>query len=536
MTGNVTSVLGTLGRRLGAVSGLALAGALAAAPVLAQDETLRVVIHADLRNLDPIWTTAGITLAHGYMIYDKLYEFDSAGVPQPQMAEGHTVSEDGLVWTITLRDGLSFHDGDPVTAQDVVASLERWWQRDGMGQTLAGVTESLEAVDDATIRITLSEPFGLVLDALAGVRGNPPFIMPADVAATPADEQISDYTGSGPYVFLADAWEPGSTVVYERFADYVPRDEPADFMSGGKVVNFDRVEWVYIPDSTTTMASLMAGEVDIWELVPPDLAVAMEGSPGIVVERGAYSHGVIRPNHLNPPFDQPEARQALLHLVDQSDVLAAAIGDQALWQECAAYLTCGGPYESDAGVVGVVEEADIARAAELLEASGYDGSPIVILDPTDLPDLHAVALYVGQQLRAAGATVDVQAMDWSTLTSRRTSTSPVSEGGWNILVTYTGGLEAASPLTNITLAANCENAWFGWPCDQEIEDLRSAWRTESDVEARREIAEALQERAYEVVPYVPYGQFFTSRAHRDDITGYIPGTPISVYWNVDRAE
>ena len=117
-----------------AVGALALAAAAAMlippGDARAQADTLRVIAHADLRNIDPIWTTAGITLAHGYMIYDKLYEFDAEGVAQPQMAEGHTLSEDGLVYTITLRDGLLFHDGAPVTATDVVRSLERWRQRD----------------------------------------------------------------------------------------------------------------------------------------------------------------------------------------------------------------------------------------------------------------------------------------------------------------------------------------------------------------------------------------------------------------------
>ncbi len=516
-----------------AVSAAALAIGLAAVPALAQEKVLRVITSADLKNIDPIWTTAGITLAHGYMIYDKLYEFDSNRVPRPQMAASHTVSPDGLVYTITLRDGLVFHDGAPVTAKDVVQSLKRWSKRDALGQTMASVTKDWEAVDAKTLRITLSEPFGLVLDALAGIRGNPPFIMPERVAMTDPGTQITDATGSGPFTFDLKAWKPGDKVVYRKFDKYVPRAEPSDFYAGGKVVHFDRVEKLYIPDASTAMAALIAGEVDHWELPPPDLANALRSNPDIEVTRGTYFHGVVRPNHLQPPFDNEKARQALFYLMDQNEALTAAVGSPALWQVCPAFLTCGGPYSSTAGTVGVVK-ADIEKAKALLKEGGYDGRPIIVLDPTDFADLHAVSLYMAQQLRKAGARVEVQSMDWSTLTSRRTNKGPTSAGGWNLMPTYTGGLEASSPLTNVTLATSCDKAWFGWPCDPVIEDLKVQWRREADPARRKALAEQMQVHAYKVVPYVPYGQFFNTSATRKSVKDLIPETPIGVYWNVRK--
>lgn len=203
--------------------------------------TLRVIPHADLKNLDPIWTTAYITRNHGYMIYDTLFSMDENFEVQPQMVDTWTQSEDGLTWEFTLRDGLTFHDGAPVTSEDVIASLERWGARDGMGQQLMSATESMEAVDDKTFRLTLSEPFGLVLESLGKISSNVPFIMPARVAATDPFEQIKDFTGSGPFVFEADEWVPGNTVVYTKFEDYVPREEPVSAAAGGKVAKVDRV-------------------------------------------------------------------------------------------------------------------------------------------------------------------------------------------------------------------------------------------------------------------------------------------------------
>lgn len=519
-------------------STIAAAALLAiAAPSLSwAEDTLRVLTHADLKNIDPVWTTAGITIEHGYMIYDKLFEFDATGKAQPQMAESLEVSADGLTNTIKLRDGLQFSDGTLVTAKDVIQSLKRWSTRDLLGQVMAGLTKDMTALDDRTVQITLTEPFGLLPDALAGIRGNPAFIMPERVANTDPAEQLTDSTGSGPFLFDLKAWKPGEPVIYKRNPDYKSRSEPQDFYAGGKVAGFDQVQFQYLPDPNTAMSAMISGEADIWELPPNDLALSLKDTPGLTVERGSSAHGVIRPNHLVPPFDNPKARQALYYLVDQSQVLAGAVGDPALWQVCGAYLTCDSTYESDAGIQGVTVPADIEKAKQLLKEGGYSGQPIVILDPTDLSDLHAVSLYMAQQLRAAGANVDLQAMDWSTLTSRRSVKEPADKGGWNLMPTYLGGLEASSPLTNQALATSCDKAWFGWPCDEKLEALRTEWRREPDLEKRKDIARQIQERAYEVVPYVPYGQFFTMIVRKDNLKGFRADAPMPIYWGVSRVQ
>ena len=244
------------------------------------ESVLKVIPHADLKNLDPIWTTAYITRNHGYMIYDTLFAMDESFTPQPQMVEDWTTSEDGLTWTFNLRAGLKWHDGADVTAADCVASLERWGKRDGMGQQLFGAMESLTAEDADTIVMKLSEPYGLVLESIGKISSNVPFMMPARVAATDAFEQIDDYTGSGPFVFQKDEWVPGSTVVYTKFDDYVPRSEPASAASGGKIAKVDKVIWTYFPDQTTAMNALMAGEIDFFESPSNDLMPISRSKPG----------------------------------------------------------------------------------------------------------------------------------------------------------------------------------------------------------------------------------------------------------------
>jgi peptide/nickel transport system substrate-binding protein len=190
---------------------------LFAGPAAAQsNKTLRVVMHSDLKILDPIWTTAYIVRNHGYLIYDTLFALDDKLEPKPQMVESWTVSDDQLTWTFKLRDGLKWHDGQPVTTADVLPSIKRFTDKDTLGGLLGKSTKEMTAVDERTFRIVLNEPFAMMLKALAKSASVPLFVMPKRVAETPVAQQISDTTGSGPYIFKKDEWKPGEKVVYIR--------------------------------------------------------------------------------------------------------------------------------------------------------------------------------------------------------------------------------------------------------------------------------------------------------------------------------
>ncbi|MFX0545822.1 ABC transporter substrate-binding protein [Roseovarius sp. S1116L3] len=517
---------------------LALAGTIAAAglgvgaPALAQS-VLKVVPHADLRNIDPIWTTAYITRNHGYLVFDTLFAMDENLEVQPQMAEGHEVSEDGLTYTITLRDGLQFHDGAPVTAEDAVASIKRWGQRDGMGQKLMRVTESIEAVDDKTFTLTLTEPYGLVLASLGKISSNVPFIMPKRLAETDPNAQIEEIIGSGPFKFVADEWQPGNQVVYEKFAEYVPRDEPASYAAGGKVAKVDRIEWRYIPDAATASQALMAGEVDYYEQPAVDLLPMIQSDPGIKVETvdPLGTQGVIRFNFKHPPFDNKLVRQAAMWSVQQADYMYSIMGDPQYFEEfCGAYFMCGGPYETDVGSEAL-REKDIEKAKALLEEAGYDGTPVVILDPTDVPVAHGQALVTAQALRDIGMTVELAALDWATMTSRRAVRESPENGGWNIFPTWWLAADQLNPITNISVAASGDNAWFGWPENEKIEELRNAFAAETDVEKQKAIVEELQAELYDFVPYIPTGQYYQPTAYRDNVSGVLEA-PVPFFWNI----
>src|SRR6202158_5009652 len=219
---------------------LALSAALTS-QAMAAGKTITAVMHSDLRVLTPGFTPAYITRDHGYMVYDTLLAMDENFKVQPQMADWK-VSDDKLTYTFTLRDGLKWHDGTPVTAEDCVASLKRWGRNDGMGQKLMDFTASLEATDARTITLKLKEPYGLVLESIGKPSSLVPFMMPKRLAETPPGQQIKEQIGSGPFKFVQAEFQPGVKAVYEKNKDYVPRKEAPSWTTGGKVVKGERVE------------------------------------------------------------------------------------------------------------------------------------------------------------------------------------------------------------------------------------------------------------------------------------------------------
>jgi peptide/nickel transport system substrate-binding protein len=502
-----------------------------AATDAAAESVLRVIPHADLKNLDPIWTTAYISRNHGYLVYDTLFAMDESFTPRPQMVEDWSTSDDGLTWTFNLRAGLKWHDGAPVTAADCVASLERWGKRDGMGQQLFGVIESLTAEDADTIVMKLKEPYGLVLESIGKISSNVPFMMPERVAKTDPFEQISDYTGSGPFKFEKDLWVPGSKVVYTKFEDYVPRSEPASAASGGKIAKVDRVEWTYFPDQNTAMNALMAGEVDFFEAPANDLMPILSTNPDLTVEINdpLGNIGFARFNHLLPPFDNAEIRRAAIMAMRQEDYMAGAVGDQKFWRTCYSVYPCGTPLANEVGSE-VMMTGDTEKAKAALKAAGYDGTPVVIMQPTDIPLLSAFSLITAEKLRNAGMTVDVQAMDWSTLTSRRAKRDPVADGGWNMFHTWWIGADVIDPMS-IAFSGNPEKGWFGWANDAELEAARAAFAKANSLEEKQEIAKKVQERLWAIGASGELGQFFVPVAYRNNVKGLIR-SPVQFFWNM----
>ena len=528
-------------RFLGAVAaGLAAAAAPVGAPSVAQGaaaRTLRIVPQANLTSLDPVWTTATITRTHAYLVYDTILAVDETLAVKPQAADGWQVEDDGRTYVFTLREGQKFHNGEPVRAQDCVASIRRWWARDGFGQEIAKRLDRIEALDDRRFRIRLQRPFSHLLAALAKPNASPCFIMPESVAATDPNTQITSWVGSGPYRFVRDEWVPGSRAVYMRNDAYVPRNEPPSWTAGGKRADAERMEWHIITDPATAGNALINGEVDFIELPLHDLLPLFRRNRNIVVETRDRlgTIGMLRFNHLHPPFDSAEIRRAFLLAINQEDYLKAVVGDDpSMYRTSYSYWSLGSPMHTEAGAEPL-KVRSLDRAREALRAAGYTNQKIVQLHASDFPTIGAQSQVTADLIRRLGLNLEFVATDWGTVVQRRASREPVERGGWSIFHTTWAGPDWFDPAAAVGMRAvgTGPGSWFGWPTSERMEALREQWFDAPSLEEQKRIAREIQIEAFRVVPHVPLGHFLSPSAWRSNVTGVIR-SPVVLFYNMGK--
>ncbi len=521
-----------------------LAGAAAlAAPAIARAQgtggagknVLKFIPQSDLASIDPVWTTADVTRNHAFLVFDTLYGLDAKYIAHPQMVQGHTVSDDKKQWELTLRPGLKFHDGAPVLARDCVASIERWGKRDGFGGILMAATDELSAPSDTTIRFRLKKPFPLLPEALA-TPTNMCCIVPERLAKTDPNTQMAEVVGSGPFRFVANERVSGAKVVYAKFADYVPRQEPTSFTSGGKPVHFDRVEWTVIPDSATAAGALHAGEQDWWENPDIDLVPMLKGDNAltVVVKDRMGEIGCMRFNALHPPFDNPAIRRVVVSAVNQQDFMQAVAGSSPdLIRTPVGLWSPDSPYATDIGVETQKGDADPAKLKQALAAAGYKGERIVVLAAGNFPIITAIAEVGGDLLKKIGFNVDYQSLDWGTVVQRRASKAPLDKGGWSIFFTFLGGTGNIIPAADIAIRANGDKAWFGWPTNPKQQGLLEAWFDAPDLAAQQKVCRELQAGFWQDPSYAPLGEFYVPTAFKKVLTGIPDGFPL--FYGVQRS-
>ncbi|WP_198375534.1 ABC transporter substrate-binding protein [Neoroseomonas rubea] len=521
------------------VAAIGSAGGLSS-PALSQGaaaRTLRFVPQANLANFDPIWGTQYVVRNASVLVWDTLYGFDERLEPQRQMVEGEEVSSDGKTWTFKLREGLRFHDGEPVRARDVVASINRWMPRDPMGQLLRALNVELSAVDDRTFRWVLSAPFTKMKMAL-GKNATPMcFIMPERIASRfDSFTQINEYVGSGPMRFARNEWVPGARAVFTRFDQYVPRNEPASWLAGGKRMMVDRVEWVIMPDPATASAALQNGEVDWWENPITDLVPVLRRNRNIQVDIAdpLGNIGSFRMNHLHPPFNNVKVRQAVMTALSQQDYMTALVGDdRSLWRTLGGFFTPGTPLYTEEGGE-MMKAANLERGRALLRESGYAGEPVICLVAQDQPITKAQGDVTADLLKRLGMNVDYVATDWGTVGQRRAVKNPPNQGGWGMFHTWHAGADAINPVLYNAVRANGDGAWFGWPNVPAVEAEVPNWIQAPNLEQERAAIGRLNRAAVENVVYCPTGFFLGYQAWRRNVSGIVKG-PIPFAWGVSKS-
>jgi peptide/nickel transport system substrate-binding protein len=471
------------------------------------------------------------------MIYDTLFGTDEHGKIKPQMVESWTESPDKRLWTFSLRKGLEFHDGRRVTGEDVIASLRRWGMRDTMGAALMQFVTHMDAPQAESFRIFLNEPNGFMLEALGKPSSNVPFIMPRTVAQTDAFKQIDDFVGSGPYIFKRDEFRPGDKAVYIRNARYIPRSEAPSGTTGGKRVYVDRVEWnLALRDPQAQVNALKQGEVDVIESLPSEHYESVKADPALQL-RMVSPHGwqlFARFNHLHKPFDHPKVRRAAIAALAQEPFLQVQVGVRALYKSCHSMFICGTPYGSTAGSE-IQTDSTMKKAQALLKASAYDGTPVVILKPTDVASIRKLPDVAAQLLRQAGFKVDVQAMDFQTMVARIARKAAPDKGGWNLYLASIQAYDVWNPVGNVAMDTRGEKSpRSGWALDEEMQVIRDEFMRSTDEGKRKKLAAGLHARAFEVGTSAPLGEFHVPMAARKNITGFFASN-VAVYWNLKKS-
>ena len=498
-------------------------------------KVLRVVPQAEPQSFDPVFTQVNNVSMHGAMIYDQLFGWDDKMNVQPQMVDDWKTTDDRLLYTFTLRRGLKFHDGGDVTTRDVVASLKRMFVRDGQNQLLAGLIDEYQRIDDRSFSIRLKAPFAFTEFLLGGSNGVVGAIMREKDAMTDPFTQVKARIGSGPFRFIDAEYRPGAKLVYEKFDGYVPRSEPASGFAGGKVAKVDRVEWVIIPDTSVAFNALRSGEVDMLDAPPLDLLPTVAGDRNIVIGEvwPLESYAVLRFNSIHPPFNDVKARQVVALAFSQIDYMSAAYGDPKLWHECYAYWVCGSPNGTEVGSEPY-RKPDLDRARQLVRESGYDGAPVVLIGGSDILAYQRLSLVTVDLLQKIGFKVDLQFSDWGSVATRRQKKDPPAQGGWNLFHTSANGAQLSSPLTSPSTITTCDGKNFpGWPCDQVEEDMRLRYIREPDAAKRMALLQDMHRRLWEIVPYLPLGQFVQPFLWRSNISGVLRSNVLA-FWNISK--
>jgi peptide/nickel transport system substrate-binding protein len=341
--------------------------------------------------------------------------------------------------------------------------------------------------------------------------------------------------GSGPMRFVRNEWVPGAKSVFEKFADYVPRQEPASWLAGGKKIVVDRIEWITIPDPATAAAALQNGEIDWLEVVLPDLLPVLRKNRNLVMEINDPLGlvGMLGMNHLYPPFNDVRARRAILMALSQEDYMRALVGDDdSLWKPMPGYFPPGTPLYTEEGGDILKGPRKVEAAKRLLAESGYTGEPVTLMAAQDIAHMKAWGDVTVDLLKRLDMKVDFAAVDFGTYVARQAQKSPPRQGGWHMFITGYVGVDSAAPTSGL-LRANGNERLNGWANNPQIEAEIAAWYDATSLEEEKTIVRRLNRLAVDYVVYAPLGVLMRHYAWRGSVSG-IMQAPLPLFWGVNK--
>ena len=463
---------------------------------------LRAAAPGSIKTLDPSTGSASVTYQIGLHIWDQLYFWSRDFTAAPTLVDKWTASDDFLDYTFTIRDGMTFHDGRPVTTDDVIPSLEQRWAIKPVAKLLYKFAKDekwIEKVDDLTFVIHMKQPYTDILEGFAppGVGG---IILPKELAAIPTGTDLGEegIIGQGPYKLAK--WVVGDRVVLERHEAYIPRDDPANYLAGARIPYFDELVWLEIPSEETKIAGLKTGEWDLVDDPSLDAYPLLKDYAGIVLgitKPGRIS--VMIPNHVAAPMDNVKFLKAIQASNDVLTVMSG-MGPRELWRLCPSIYFCGHPLETRVGAE-FYNMNDKELAKQLLAESGYDGEEIILMNPNDFGTVTPTGLILKPQMEDIGINVSMPGMDWSTLASRAFNLEVLD---WHLFTAWHSFPFSINPLVTGFLSEG-DYKHYDNPV---LADLKETYAAGTDPEERRRLMDEMQQIYYDDVISLNYGQFF----------------------------
>lgn len=482
---------------------------------------LRVAAIGEPATLDEHQTTAGITAEIGYCMFETLFAYDENFEPIPMLLDSFDVNDDATVHTFYLRQGVPFHNGEEMTAEDVVACIERWGEISGVAGNIMEVTEEINILDDYSFEWVTSTPYGTIPVALSS-NTQACVIYPKSVIDAAGTDDIEEFIGTGPYQFVEH--EPDVHILVERFDDYAALDGDIRGYGGRKYAYVDEIEFVPVPDESTRVAGMQADEFHIVMELSNDQYDALVDSENLRVEILPPSNwDVFFLNWESPLMSQEPIRKAFQACLDHLPILQGARGGEDFVELDPSLMMEPTPWHSTAGEE-LYNIADPDLAAEYLEEAEYDGTPVRFIATQEYGYMYNSAVVAVQQMEDAGFEVDLQIYDWATILDMR-----ANQDDWDIFVTGHGFVPDPSQITYVGQM----NVYPGWWSDEEALELADELMSEPDFDRRYEIWEQIQQRAYETVPAVKTGDSSTIAVWNANVGGFTEQLQRGVpYWNV----
>lgn len=481
--------------------------------------TGRVALYSEPPTLDSSWTTAIVVLVPSQHVFEYLFAWDSAWDIQPFLVDSFEIAADGLTYTFQLREGIKFHNGDEMVADDIVKCFNRWGQLVGEGIAAYESITDVVAVDDYIVEISLSKPFSPLLAYLTGPGGGM-MVMPGEIAEAAGTERLEEYVGTGPYSFVEHI--PDRHILLERFEDYSPREEAPDAYAGRRTAYFEELEFITVPDAAARIAGVEAGDYHWAEEVTRDEHERLQDSSDVeaLVIKPLRFMGIIF-NKAQGPMADPVLRQAALYAFNHEEIMAAAFGPPDFWRLQPSLMPPESVWFTEVGAE-FYNPYDPDRARELVEQSDYNGETVRWMGPSDREDYFAVALTGVQHLQDVGINAELVSMDWGSVVERRTNPEEYE-------IFNTGFSFNPEPTTLSFIPAN----WPGWWESEAKEEILDRIMTATDFDERFAIWEEFQQLYFEEVPAIRVGDFFGLSIFRSNLKGEaLPVSSFPIFWNV----